>query len=60
MPSSECSTVIESGSVQFSGIHVRMYSVFFKYFSGGGGQTNILRNRGGRRLQLTCIKVKCS
>ena len=44
MPSSECSTVIESGSVLFSGIyvqvmyvHVYMYSVFLKYFSGGGG-----------------------
>ena len=34
-----------------------MYSVFFKKtFS--GGQTNILRNRGGRRLQLKYIKLK--
>ena len=24
----------------------------------GGGQTNILRKRGGRRLQLKCIKYK--
>ena len=34
-------------------IHVHVY-----YFSGGGGQTNISRNRGGRRLQLKCIKFK--
>ena len=34
-------------------MHTRVF--FFKYFS--GGQTNISRNRGGRRLQPKYIKL---
>ena len=38
-------------------MYMYMYSVFFRNFF-QGGQTNIFRNRGGRRLQLKCIKLK--
>ena len=37
--------------------YIYMYSVFFRNVF-QGGQTNIFRNRGGRRLQLKCIKLK--
>ena len=35
---------------------VKIPIFFLKYFS--GGQTNILRNRGGRRLQLQWLKLR--
>ena len=41
-------------AVFFLEIFFRGGSVFFEIFFRGGGQTNILRNRGGRRLQLKC------
>ena len=45
---------------RYSGRHLLLQWFFLEiYFrGGGGGQTNILRNRGGHRLQLKCIKFK--